>query len=55
MAQEAKEVKNLLKELLQYLKTLRKQGRNVLKFIESSIKSFYSDKEPELINPVLDF
>ena len=35
--------------------TVKKQGKNVSKFIESTIKLFYSNKDPELINPEIGF
>ena len=47
--------KKFVERITSISQTLRKQGKNVLKFIESTIKNFYSDKEPELINPALDF
>ena len=47
--------KKFVERITSISQTLRKQGKNVLKFIESTLKNFYSDKEPELINPALDF
>jgi transposase len=47
--------KKFVERITSISQTLRKQGKNVLNFIESTIKNFYSDKEPDLINPALDF
>ncbi len=47
--------KKFVERITTISQTLRKQGKNVLKFIESTIKNFYSDKEPELINSEMGF
>ena len=47
--------KRFIERISSISQTLRKQGKNVLKFIQSTIKNFYSNKAPELINPEMNF
>jgi transposase len=47
--------KKFVERITSISQTLRKQGKNVLKFIEATIKNFYSNKEPDLINSALGF
>ena len=47
--------KNFVEKITTITQTLRKQGKNVLKFVESTIKDFYSKKDPELINSNMGF
>lgn len=47
--------KNFVEKITSVVQTLRKQKKNVLSFIGSAIKAFYSNEEPALINSEMGF
>ena len=52
---KSKKGKTFVETITTVAQTLRKQRKNVLKFIQSTIKHFYYEKDPPLINPDLKF
>lgn len=47
--------KSFVEKITSVVQTLRKQKKNVLNFIGSAVRAFYSNEEPALINPKMGF